>query len=603
MEDSQSSERGSIPLGTRTASPVIGRFFYYKCDIVGRMGNSVFDRLISDLTLEERRNLRDKLKTNVTISSEPLISEENEEQNLIEEQLSRLSFFEKIIIFFKTLFTSDDKERVIRHYLIDKLGRATEKKIPGYIHYREKYFTGNFLSEVEKLESSCASLRPTVLDAYGRSKMSFLAFLGGWFLPEIQQRFLLETDPWEIEKNMGENPSLFDVRREIEFRIEDILDSISEEERKMLYRYSRSLHILTVLLKFDFTVIFMKFTQQPGRKDKTGKFSDLRKSLGTLYNILYSLKYPPDKEIFKALYYYSVMKKNNDPSEPGKLEDYLLAAKVCLNTVREFNRTLPLGDIVKILNRNIHYNPLVVSGGEDWFALYKKYWYKQFEQNMNKFSSRKKIERLLLQFADFLGVRVIGSLDYYKNGIWGDDIFIRYEYSAGIAYRFLTIVFMQEMLPPLKLILVDGKFYKEQNRIDFNTSYSTIIKTLEDLKVVDSKLSPGGVYDHKIQDVKNEEGEAAERIEEIKNILKDVDREIEIIIRDFIASLSLMGNLLIGITHGEIGGPFDTLSNLGFIGKGENRELIPSLVKIKLKIDNFLELYTVVFDIEREAEY
>ncbi len=564
------------------------------------MGTSVFDRLISDLTLEERRILMDKLKTNVVMSPEPLIIEDNGEKSLFDEQIGKLSFFEKIYIFLKTLFTSGEKDRVMRDYLVDKLGRVTEKRIPGYIDYSGKYFTDKFYREIDNLKIAGGVLKDSVLTALELHKMNFLAFLGGWFLPEIQQRFLSETDPWKIESEM-DKAETFDIRREIEFRIEDILDSISDGERKMLYAYSRSLHILDILLKFDFDMILLKFGQQPGRTGNICRFSEIRRPLGTLYNILYSFKYPPDKEVFKALYYYSVVRNNTDPADSEKLDAYMTAAEDFLDKVREFNVRLPLGDINKIVNRNVNYNPLDISGGEDWFALYKKYWYQQFEQNMNKFSTQKKTKDLLNKISDFLGVDSIETLDYYRNGIWGDDITVRYEYSAGAAYKFLSVVYMQEMLPALKLILVDGKFYKEQNRLDFNHSYSKITKTLEDINVVDSKLSPGGSYDYQIQNIKEEPGDAAEKVESIINIIESADLEMETVIRDFVSALSMLTNIVAGITHGEIGGPFDTLSNLGFIGKGENKNLIPSLVKIKLKIDNFLELFTAVFDLEREA--
>ncbi len=565
------------------------------------MGTSVFDRLISDLTLEERRSLIDKLKTNVVMSPEPLITENTEERSLFDEHISKLSFFEKIYILLKALFTSEEKDRVMRDYLIDKLGRATEKRIPGYIDYSGKYFTDKFFREIDNLKTAGNVLKDSVLTAFELHKMNFLAFLGGWFLPEIQQRFLSETDPWKIESEM-DKAETFDIRREIEFRIEDILDSISDGERKLLYSYSRSLHILNILLKFDFDIILMKFSQQPGKSGKICRFSEIRKPLGTLYNILYSFKYPPDKEVFKALYYYSVVRNNTDPADSEKLNTYMAAAEDFLGTVRKFNNHLPLGDINKVVNRNVNYNPLDISGGEDWFALYKKYWYQQFEQNMNRFSMQKKTEDLINQLSKFLGVESIETLAYYRNGIWGDDIMVRYEYSAGSVYKFLSTVYMQEMLPALKLILVDGKFYKEQNRMDFNHSFSKIVKTLEDIKVVDSKLSPGGSYDYQIQNIKGGQGEAEEKVENIKDIIREADREMESVIRDFISALSMLTNIVVGITHGEIGGPFDTLSNLGFIGKGENKNLIPSLVKIKLKIDNFLELFTTVFDLEREAE-
>lgn len=63
------------------------------------MSNSVFDKLISDLTNEERQNLMDKLKTVTVISQEPLTVKEPDEIQDFEESLSKLTIFERIFIF------------------------------------------------------------------------------------------------------------------------------------------------------------------------------------------------------------------------------------------------------------------------------------------------------------------------------------------------------------------------------------------------------------------------------------------------------------------------------------------------------------------------
>lgn len=98
------------------------------------------------------------------------------------------------------MFTATEKERVIRDHLIDKLGKTTEKQIPEMLNYREKIFTEEFYNEVEHLKLSVSVLKDSVSTALELNKMNFLAFLGGWFLPEIEERFLKETDPWVIEK-------------------------------------------------------------------------------------------------------------------------------------------------------------------------------------------------------------------------------------------------------------------------------------------------------------------------------------------------------------------------------------------------------------------
>ncbi len=565
------------------------------------MGTSVFEKLISDLTADERRKLQEKLKTQTVVSSERLTVKEKNVHTDSLNQVSVLSFFERILIFFVSLFTGVEKDRAVKDYLLGKLGKETSKKIPGFINYNEKLFSEPFYSDIEKLKNALENLRESLQFTLNIKRMDLFAFLGGWFLPEIQQRFLSETDPREVEKTL-DKPTPFEVRREIEFKVNDILDSISAGEKTLLYSYSRSLYIFKMLLNFDFTGILRAFRQLPGKDTIIGPFSTLRLPLADLYNILYSFNFPPDQELLKALYYCAEVSAHSEPEDTERLNVFLITAERSMNVVRHFNRSIPLGDIVKLLNRNINYNPHDLRGGEDWFALYKKYWYAQLEKNMEKFIAKKKIGDLLQKISNFLSINSIKPLDYYRNGIWGEDIGVRYASSAGILYKFLAFAFMQQMLPVLKIIRVEGKFYKEQNRIDFNYSFSTLTKTPENLKNIDGGLSPGGEYSNEIQSIKETYQDDKLLIEEIKSVMADVDNEIEIIIRESISALTMLENILAGITHGEIGGPFDTLSNLGFVGKADNFDVISSLMKIRLDTERFLELYTQVFDMEREGD-
>lgn len=565
------------------------------------MSTSVFEKLISDLTVDERRKLQEKLKTQTVVSSERLTVKEKNVNTDSVNQAGFLSFFERILIFFVSLFTGVEKDRAVKDYLLGKLGKEITKNNPGFINYNDKFFSKPFYLEIEKLNNALENLRENLQFTLNIRRMDLFAFLGGWFLPEIQQRFLSETDPLEVEKTM-DNPTPFEVRREIDFKVNDILESISVREKALLYSYSRSLYILKMLLNFDFTRILGAFRKLPGKDTIIGPFSTLRLPLADLYNILYSFNFPPDQELLKALYYCAEVNAHSEPEDSERLNVFLVDAERSMNVVRHFNRSIPLGDIVKMLNRNINYNPHDLRGGEDWFALYKKYWYEQLEKNMVKFISKKKIEDLLQEIGDFLSVKSIKPLDYYRNGIWGEDIGVRYENSSGILYKFLAFTFMQQMLPVLKIIRIEGKFYKEQNRIEFNDTFSALTKTPENLKNVDVGLSPGGEYSNEIQSIKETYQDDKLLIEEIKSVMEDVDNEMEIIIRDCISALTMLKNILTGITHGEIGGPYDTLSNLGFVGKTDNLDVVSSLVKMRMDIERFVELFTQVFDVERESD-
>lgn len=544
--------------------------------------------------------MAEKMKISSVITSEPLVAEDEEAALDYSTYVHNLTIIERLIIFLKSLFSSNEYEKVLGDHLISKLGKRVERKSPGIMHYHEREFTQGFYVELLNFRDSLFDLREYICTTLEINKMDFLSFLGGWFLPQIHQRFVSETDPWVLSK---ENDELlnFEIRRELEFRLEDILGSVSEDERRMMYRYSRSLHILNTLLKFDFNHILDAFGPSGTKQGKICRFSDIRNSLKELSNILYSFRFPPEQELFRAVYYYYMIKENQDPEDVDKVREFLETAEQTMKSIRLFNKKIPMDSILKIVYRNISYNPTEISGGEDWFALYKKFWYKKFEVSMLRFTLENKKKELLAENKERLKVDKIQYLTYYRNRIWGNELSIRYEDSIAILYTFLLTMYTHELLPTLKLILEDGKFYKKQNQQEFSSSYTSIIQTLERLKLLDSSLAPGGEYALEIESIKEGEEDDLEKIDRIRKLFMRIDEKVESIIMDFVSSLNLMSRLLKGITHGDVGGPYDTLSNLGYIGKGKNNDLLSLLIQICYTIDGFLENFTALYDVEKSS--
>ena len=155
----------------------------------------------------------------------------------------------------------------------------------------------------------------------------------------------------------------------------------------------------------------------------------------------------------------------------------------------------------------------------------------------------------------------------------------------------MSAVFMRELVKPLKLVLIDGQFYKEQNRLDYNDSFRIITDTVEALQQIDSSLAVGGVY---YQQIKNESN-----VIDIKEILTSVDKKIERIIIKYNKALGLIIDVISGIVQGEMGGIYDTLSNLGYIGKGENKNLTSQLNDIRFKLDEARNISHQLYDLER----
>ncbi|MCK5154057.1 MAG: hypothetical protein KAQ93_06820, partial [Spirochaetales bacterium] len=227
-----------------------------------------------------------------------------------------------------------------------------------------------------------------------------------------------------------------------------------------------------------------------------------------------------------------------------------------------------------------------------------RFWYKKFDFMMDKFSEGEKRMQLEEDASFFLNLPGKAVLANYSDNLWGKGTFVKYKATVGFIEAFMSVIFPRELVKPLKLVLIDGQFYKEQNRLDYNSSYRTLIDVVDLIAKMDNSLSSDGEYltqFNKLQsESKNEDTE-----EELKDLKIYVDKEFDKIIVNFNKALGTIINVISGIVQGEMGGVYDTLSNLGYIGKGENKNLMTQLNDIRFKLDEAKSISYQLYDLEK----
>ncbi len=560
---------------------------------------SVFNRLIAGLTQAERLDMINKMHYIAPINDLPL-----KEEVLVEEydhvkSYHNFSFFEKIIIYFTVLFSSQEKEKVIENLSMDKLSRKLEKSSPGLINYSRKIFLNNFLVRIEKLQESLAVFRNTLSLILQSNENEFIAFLVGLRFPEIEAKLLNEIDPEKVSENFNFENS-FQLKRHIEFRIDEILAEIDSNKKKIIYRGIKNLHVLNTLAVFNFEKIISAFTTADGEESAVCNFIDIRKSLHQLLDTLFSLNVSPSTDTLDAVFMFGYgLSNSKDVSDlENILKNNLEEANRTLNTIRKFNSEIPLESILCLVNRNMNFHPVHIGGAEDWYALFRRFWFKRFDKLMDEYTKGEKKQQLEEEAEFFLNISSKPVLHNYKTGLWDEELHVKYEVSAGFINAFMKDVFIRTLIKPLKLVLIDGQFYKEQNRTDYNKSYRTITDTVDEFTKIDNNLAAGGEYFQLVENIKSENSEKESRIEQINEVMASIDKEIEKIIVNFNTAMGLLIDVISGIVQGDMGGVYDTLSNLGYIGKGDNKNLIAQLSDIRFRLDEARNISHQLYDME-----
>ena len=538
------------------------------------------------------RNIEAKIKTD----DEPLYAdnEESEEINL-EIIHGRLGLIQRIILFIKALISQRNVLDVLEESLLQRYAAEIERSYQGLFYARTNSLGIAFGKELRGLRDALAVFVDPLSRAFGSEKPDFVVFLAGLEFPLHQDRILEITDP---ESYPAERVSDFDLRRQMDTALQEALKDISESDRAEVYRHVRALHFLKELVTYPFSKILSAYVV--GADGQSVPVEQVRDPLLEFGDILISQGGPPGVTALKALYLFDP--KLNQAQDVRTTEEALSAfigdALQGLARIRSFCAAIPVKKLLKVVSANVSYSPDRIGGGEDWFAVYRKFWEERVDSRIEAYSFQSRRQKLEIDACRLLRMDTLSSLDHYAANPLKDGGGIKYEMSLSFLHHFTERLFMTEMHRSLKTFMVDGDFYKSQNRQEFTESYDGVRKTLGLVKQLDADLSPDGESGHELLLVRGEIVNESLRHDRLRSILKKVDDSAEEIIDQGRGNLAILISVVKGILFGESGGRYDTLSNISYIGGSENASLLERLRRTLKQAEEAQRILNELYDLE-----
>jgi hypothetical protein len=359
------------------------------------------------------------------------------------------------------------------------------------------------------------------------------------------------------------------------------------------------------LVTFPFEKLLTVFEKRGSGQALSAPIFDVKPYLLELTQVLFSVTQPPSEGIMKILFLFFLQNSlENEESEEveRRLNNLLKQTEEAIGYLRYFHVHIPLLTFSRLVLRNIEYVPEKVGGGEDWFVLFKQFWYQRFDQKMRSYSEVYKRDRLIDSAKEFLKKDTLPEVKYYNNFGVEYQLQPRYLKTLGLIRGFMDTFFISEMNSPLKLVLIDGEFYKEQNREEYNDGYNGLLWINDSLDGLELSLSSEGEFGRRVAAVKNEASTERQRAGKVQQLLSTVDAQAEELIGKTIIFVTQLKNVITGILYGDMGGRYDTLSNLGYIGRNENKNLQQKLSHINKKLEAFLEILSQLYDAEKRIE-
>jgi hypothetical protein len=531
-----------------------------------------FNRLVSELSLDERLNLLEKLKGQSNISQDPLYYREDDKTPAldIETRYAQLPWYYHLWYFILGLIKAQTPLKIFEDRQVASMGRAIDDEAPGLYDFRRRMLLPSFFDQLESLKNSARFFYTALDTSVNREKGAFYAFLGSLEMGPVHERLRTETDPNTIEAN---HPGVSETEiRQLAFHsMEDAMEGITDDLREAMYSDARSLHCLKELASFLFDRLVMAFGFDSSVNGQACSAVMVKDLLIGLNNILFSLKVIPPMPLLESLFIFLLQEKAAEPGFDINKEIRVLLARAdeALSVIRAFNKQIPLTAILRCAARNMALSPKEISGGEDWFIVYREYWKRRIETLFADYIQDRRHRELLDSFRYFLkgtNLKILGNTlsDANPEGMPIKEVF-----ALSFLITFYSVVFMADINKTLRPILIDGNFYKKENRTEFTESYNDLIKLEDDIKKFEQGISPSGDFGKRYIQARQDMSSLPVKRRKIQLVIEEASDEAQKILERTRTASRSMINILNGILERDTKGKYDTLANMSKLsGKG-----------------------------------
>ncbi|HOX48493.1 MAG TPA: DUF5312 family protein [Spirochaetales bacterium] len=546
---------------------------------------TVFDGLVSELSSSERRELLQRIAAAAKVSQEPLFNAEAlpSPSSPAVSRLSELGLVKRLVLFFRRLFSGKSLEELLEADELKEIAHRVDIRAPGLVDYRRGILLEGFLEELKRLRDAARFFYGVLDRSVERDKGAFFAFLGTIELPETNARLLSETDPFAFAESHPEVPE-DEIRSALLGAYDEVILSIPEDRRRAMYYDLRSLLFLKRLSGFLFERLVAAW--RPGASPSGGpaaSFAEARGLLAELGDILYSLASPPSLELMEALFVFAERDELGRPR--GDVETLVSAdlakAEEALARIRTFNAKVPLGEILRLAAEDPEVSPRALAGGEDWLLVYKAFWKERIDARVDEFREERRYRALAEEIASFVGDAGLRTFAFISREERPGVPPVRLELALSFLDGFYRGPFVSSLNRPLKIVLVDGEFYRKENRLEFTDAYDEILRLAESISALDARLGPDGDLGSSWTQAQFEVAPIAIKHRKLQTVQRNVDEEAERIVKSAGAALLELVRVIRGILKGEAGGRYDSLANLSYLDGRANKEFQKALSAAK----------------------
>ncbi len=539
---------------------------------------NTFERLVLTMKSSERQDLLRRIAEVSEAESDrqpsrPLVSEP---VSALIQGLSSEPFIVRLWFTVRAFFSSTTPAHLYTESLVARLGKDLHRNFPLFIDTKQSVLQKDFYEQLLLLKQT-ASFFSGLLASCEDDKGGFYVFLGSMIMTSTDERIIAETDPLTAGRT---DESSTDQRLSLLRKLDSILSLIPEDERSRMYQAAQSIEWIKAFCSISFDRMLLRFNTYGQRT--VCPLDSVSDELRFLARVLSSARRIP-VILLEAMHLFTVQERVQDPRFDLETEctAFVTKAGAYLANIKSFRNVIPINDIVRFTLRDVAWKPNPVEGGEDWFVVFKNAWKKRFDQKWGLWQRHHRRAQVIKSILYYLGSEELPKLEYHPwENLWVPLTFNR-EMSLGFIKAFFSSVYPELILRQLKVVLIEGEFYRRENLNEYTDTYNTLEHMQHEISLFETRLSPKGDIGEGFELVKREKMATTKGKARLDNLMMSLESTADDIVSRLTAAFRTMDLLLGGILGIARGGQYETLVNMASLQGKANDKFRQQLAKAR----------------------
>lgn len=555
--------------------------------------SSMFEKLASSLTYQERQKLLEKIATisDTAVQLSPHQQDELDSYEDLTLKFQNESFLFKFFLHIKSFFQSIKIENLYNDYLISKKAKEIEKNYPDVLDYKHGFILSTFYTKLKELKRTANFFKPAIA-SYEDNQGDFFVFLASLMLPDTFQHIDNEANPYNFSFDILINN---DTKTNLTRKLEEILQSIPSNEKNRLYAAIQSVEWIKHFVKLPYDKILTRYISIV-KGTYTCPIDSVSTELAQFAKVLSNGKkiFP---EVLETLFLFSQNAVSN--VDEGSINDltnkYINKSVEQISIIKMFIYTIPIKSLAAVAARSSTFVLEKYDGIEEWYVKFKTHMRRLLDKkwelwlkDKRKYLTKNRVNNLL-STAEY---PLLPTRPWTE--IWGGDVTFSKELSMGFLFSFFAIKY-PIYANYLKILSIEGDFNDRDLRVEFTDSFNSLNHLSQEFIEFDINLCERGLYGSSFDTITKESIRTIQGQTKVDSLMLTIESESSALIAKFCNALRTLITILSSILTDETDSHYAPLLNIATIQGKMN-----SLYKRNLSstLQDFIETIDIIKEIE-----